>query len=128
MDECKGQREMGHNQIRKTLGFLLQVWFLVHTSHACNSDIVLSEVNISLPMYGPWLTCARQMKQSGWHQIVGGNKNQHLARDPYRKTWGDLMREGGATSTEQKGANNNMKKENAELEREEGGKPSHDWG
>lgn len=37
---------------------------LRHTLQACNSKIVLSEVSNRLPIYGSWLTCARQMKQS----------------------------------------------------------------
>lgn len=72
---------------------------LGHNAQACNRDITLSKVNSTQPMYGPWTTCARQRKQSNWHQIGDGNKTSTQQRDPGRNTWKGLMKESGAETS-----------------------------
>lgn len=47
---------------------------LGHSSQVCNSEVVVSEQDNTMPMYGPWLSCAKQRKQAGWSQIGGGTQ------------------------------------------------------
>lgn len=68
---------------------------LGHSSQVCNKEIVCSEVDNSLPMYGPWLSCARQRRSSGWSQIGGGSRTLNQGRDPPKKTWSEMMKQGG---------------------------------
>lgn len=83
---------------------------LGHTSQLCDREIVRSELNNSLPMYGPWLSCARQRRQLGWTQIVGGNSNSIRPRDPARKTWSEMMREAGSQQPQTYGQSHPMMK------------------
>lgn len=125
---AKGHERWATIKYERLSDFCYGCGSLEHTSRACNLDIVLSEVNNKLPMYGLWLTCARQRKQSGWHQIGGGEQKSASYEGPRRKIWRDLMREGGAASTYQTGANKTPKTENEELARQDVGYQSHDQG
>lgn len=69
---------------------------LGHMSQTCNLDIIASEENSKLPMYGPWTCCPRQRKHNSWLKpgmVVDKSKNK---RDPSRKTWQDMLKEGSA--------------------------------
>lgn len=44
---------------------------LGHNAQSCNLDIVTSEENYRLPMYGPWKSCPRQRKLTTWHKPGG---------------------------------------------------------
>lgn len=69
---------------------------LGHTAQNCNLEIVPSEVNGRLPMYGPWISCPRQRKLSSWHKPGVEVVSSKVKRDPARKTWQEMMKEGSA--------------------------------
>lgn len=66
---------------------------LGHSAQSCNLDIVPSEGNGRLPMYGPWLSCPRQRKMASWHKPGSIPMIAAPKRDPSRKTWQDMMKE-----------------------------------
>lgn len=67
---------------------------LGHTAQGCNLEIVSSEENGRLPMYGSWTACPRQRKLSSWVKLGGGHMSTNPIRDPARKTWQEMMKEG----------------------------------
>lgn len=69
---------------------------LGHSSQVCELDIATSEVNPDLPMYGPWLSCPRQRKLNPWIKPGGDHANNIQRRDPARRTWQDMMKDGRA--------------------------------
>lgn len=69
---------------------------LGHTAQNCNLEIVPSEVNGRLPMYGPLLSCPRQRRITSWHKPEAEGDSSKTKRDPDRKTWQEMMKEGSA--------------------------------
>lgn len=72
---------------------------LGHTTQICNLDIVPSEVNRKLPMYGPWTSCPKQRKQNSWLKPGVEVDSSKMKRDPARKMWQDMMKEGSTVET-----------------------------
>lgn len=107
----RGYERWAHIKYERLSDFYYGCGLLGHTSLVCQSEIVCSEVNGRLPMYGPWLTCARQRRQSGWTTIGGGSKIAPPRRDPNRKTWKDMMWEGSMRSGSHAPQSSNLKVE-----------------
>lgn len=75
---------------------------LGHTSPTCQAEIVVSEVNCKLPMYGPWINGVRPRKLSGGQGLGGGKaKPQMVQRDPARKSWRDMLSEAELESSKE---------------------------
>lgn len=67
---------------------------LRHASLGCHAEVVLSEVNPRLPMYGPWVNGTQPKRQSVSHQLGGSKQPQRQTGDPHRKSWKDIMKKG----------------------------------
>lgn len=86
---------------------------LGHTSQMCNLEIATSEVNGRLSMYGSWISCPRQRKLSAWFKPGGGKEIRGMQRDPTRKKWQDMMKEGRSEVNQFGGADKLSKSESA---------------
>lgn len=92
----RGMDKWAHIRYERLADLCFGCGRLGHTTQTCDKDIVVSEENNKLPMYGPWTSCPRQRKHNSWLKpgMVGPTPRSN--RDPTRKTWQDMMKEGAA--------------------------------
>lgn len=95
---AEGKEKWAHLKYERLSDFCYGCGLLGHSSQSCNQDIIESEENPGKPMYGPWITCTRQRNNSSRYRLGGGAPSSNQIRDPSRKSWKDMMREGVQTT------------------------------
>lgn len=85
----KGEDKWAAIKYERHSDFCYGCGILGHTSQNCNDEVVMSELNPRLPLYGSWLSGVRPRSNTRWYHLEGEawKTNQNNERDRSRSSW-----------------------------------------